>query len=421
MTGINKGRTIVASIAAILVMFTMSVPAESKSKSKCEGNKKQRKQKMEPRTIDMEQLEAMLKTYAQDRAADRERMAQTAFNRIDREYQQHLATGADFTYDVLVISGGGAKGAFGSGFLEGWGTVMDGPFARPEFDMVTGVSTGSLIAPFAFVGTTESYETIVQFYENPESNWVKKRGLLYFKPHHASLFNDCHLQETIRGAIDEPLVEGLIAGSAEDRLLLIGTTNLDAGKGRIFNLGHEAKAAAEGGAGERVGTILIASAAIPAVFPPVDIDGMLYADGGATSNLFVTGISGPDGPFARFRKRHPDAPLPKVRVWVQVNEMFQPEPAVTQPTWVSVAGRALDTLTSTDELFALTLIKKMVHEAKVERGIDVEFRMVAIPTDAPKNESGEMFDQDYMRALEDLGHQMGADPKSWTDVIPSAY
>ncbi len=421
MGGFKRNRKIASFMAAILVIFAVAVPAESKEKSKCEGTKKQRKQKMEPRTIDMAQLQAMLTTYAQDRAADRDRMAQTAFNRIEREYQQHLATGADFTYDILIISGGGAKGAFGSGFLEGWGTVPDGPFSRPEFDMVTGVSTGSLIAPFAFVGTTESYENIVQFYANPESNWVKKRGILFLKPHHVSLFNDCHLQEMIRGAIDKPLVDGLMAGSAEDRLLLVGTTNLDAGKGRIFNVGHEAEAAKESGPGERVGTILIASAAIPAVFPPVDIDGMLYADGGATSNLFITSFPGPNGPLKRFRKLHPDAPMPKVRVWVQVNEKFQPEPAVTQPTWVSVAGRALDTLTSTEELFALTLIKRMVHEAKAEHGVDAEFRMVAIPTDAPKNESGEMFDQDYMRALEDLGRQMGADPSSWTDVIPSAY
>jgi hypothetical protein len=421
MGGFKRNHRIASFMAAVLVIFAIAVPAESKEKSKCEGTKKQRKQKMEPRTIDMDQLQAMLKTYAEERAADREQMSQSVLNRMELEYEQHRTTGADFTYDVLIISGGGAKGAFGSGFLEGWGSVPSGDLARPEFDMVTGVSTGSLIAPFAFIGTTESYETITQFYANPEANWVKKRGLLFFKPHHVSLFNDCHLQEMIRSAIDKPLVDEIAATSAEHRLLLIGTTNLDAGKGRIFNLGHEIEVAEEGAARDRIGTILIASAAIPAVFPPVDIEGMLYADGGATSNLFITGFPAEDGPMARFRKRNPDAPMPRVRVWVQVNETFQPEPAVTQPTWVSVAGRALGTLTSTEELFALTLIKRMVHEAKAEHGVDAEFRMVAIPTDAPKNESGEMFDQDYMRALEDLGRQMGADPKSWTDVIPSAY
>ena len=109
-----------------------------------------------------------------------------------------------------------------------------------------------LIAPFAFIGTDESYATIVQFYENPEPNWVKKRGLLYFKPGHVSLYNDCHLQEMIRSAVNEPLIKKIAAASAEDRLLLIGTTNLDAGRGRVFHLGEEAEAALESGDLDRV-------------------------------------------------------------------------------------------------------------------------------------------------------------------------
>lgn len=408
-------------LAAVLVIFAVAIPGEAKSKSKCEGTKKERKQKMAPRTIDEDQLLVMLDSYADDRAADRERMIETVLRRLEREYAEHKATGADFVYDILVISGGGAKGAFGAGFLEGWGTVPEGEFARPEFDMVTGVSTGALISPFAFIGTDESYTSIVDFYANPQANWVKKRGALYFKPGHVSLFNDCHLQEMIRAAIDEPLIKEIAAASAEDKLLLIGTTNLDAGRGRIFNLGHEAETALESGVYDRIGTILIASAAIPAVFPPVEIDGLYYADGGATSNLFITSFPADDGPMARFKKRHPDAPSPKVRVWVQVNGKIQPEPAVTQPTWVSVAGRSLDTLTSTEEIFALTLIKMMVRDAKAERGFDSELHMVSIPPGTPPSTSKEMFDMKYMLGIEELGRTMGADPKSWTTEIPAAY
>jgi len=416
----NRGAAVV--IAACLAVVVFTGPAEAKDgTSRCDGNKKQRKQKMEPRAIDADQLHAMLATYDEDRAAERRTMEDTALSRMEREYEQHMATGAEFVYDILILSGGGSKGAFGSGFLEGWGTIPNGEFARPDFDMVTGVSTGALIAPFAFVGTSESYTTIVQFYENPEPNWVKKRGMLFFKPHHVSLFNDCHLQEMIRSAIDESLVDSLAAASAEDRLLLVGATNLDAGKGRIFNLGLEAEAAMEDGIFDRIGTILIASAAIPGVFPPVIIDGMLYADGGATSNLFVTGFSAGEGPMARFSDRHPDAPLPKVRVWVVVNGKFQPEPAVTQPTWVAVAGRSLGTLISSEEIFALSLIKDMVRVAATVHGADVELRMVAIPEDAPAGKANDLFDKAYMLELEKLGRTMGADPSSWTTEIPSAY
>jgi len=422
MPRLNRCRITVVALVAILGFLVSTGPTEGNDgSSRCEGSKKQRKQKIEPRAIDVDQLRAMLTTYDEDRHAERRTMEDTALSRMEREYEQHLATGAEFVYDILVLSGGGSKGAFGSGFLEGWGSIPDGEFARPEFDMVTGVSTGALIAPFAFVGTSESYTTIVQFYENPEPNWVKKRGLLFFKPHHVSLFNDCHLQEMIRSAIDEPLVSSMAAASVDDRLLLVGATNLDAGKGRIFNVGLEAEAAKKDGIYDRIGTILIASAAIPGVFPPVIVDGMLYADGGATSNLFVTGFSAGEGPMARFRDRHPEAPLPKVRVWVVVNGKFQPEAAVTQPTWVAVAGRSLNTLVSSEEIFALSLIKDMVEVAETEHGADVEFRVVAIPEDAPAGKAHDLFDKAYMLELEKLGRTMGADPSSWRTDIPSAY
>ena len=421
MSGIKNGRSVTTLLAAILVIFAVALPGEAKGKNNCEGTKKERKQKMAPRTIDDAQLLVMLDAYAKDRAADRERLIETVVNRLEREYKRHKYGGEEFVFDILAISGGGAKGAFGSGFLDGWGSVPEGEFARPEFDMVTGVSTGALIAPFALIGTDESYSTVVDFYSNPEPNWVKKRGALYFKPGHVSLYNDCHLQEMIRTRIDESLIKQIAAASKDDRLLLIGATNLDAGRGRIFNLGHEAEVALESGVYDRIGTILIASAAIPAVFPPVEIDGLYYADGGATSNLFITGFPATDGPVARFKQRNPDAPMPKVRVWVQINGKIKQEPAVTQPTWTSVAGRSLGTLMASEEIFALNLIKMMVHEAKVERGFDAEFHMVSIPPDTPPSTSKEMFDKDYMLGLEELGRTMGADPSSWTKEIPSAY
>ena len=63
----------------------------------------------------------------------------------------------------------------------------------------------------------------------------------------------------------------------------------------------------------------------------------------------------------------------------------------------------------------------MAHEARTERGIDAELHLVSIPEDAPEKTTKEMFDQEYMRQLEDLGRKMGANPSSWTDAIPSAY
>jgi hypothetical protein len=88
------------------------------------------------------------------------------------------------TIDILVISGGGDWGAFGAGVLKGWGRVT-GEFARPHFDVVTGVSTGALIAPFAFLGDEASIDGILQMYRNPQEDWAK-RGFVFFWPSNPS-------------------------------------------------------------------------------------------------------------------------------------------------------------------------------------------------------------------------------------------
>ncbi|MGB5160443.1 MAG: patatin-like phospholipase family protein [Thermoanaerobaculia bacterium] len=417
-----KSSLLLLTSLSLALMLPMSPgPVEATKSKRCEGTKKQRKQKMELRDLTDEQLEGLIERYKTIVSADREQIAQTVLRRLEREYQEHQSSGEPWVYDVLVISGGGAKGAFGAGFLEGWGALPAGPTTRPEFDVVTGVSTGALIAPFAFAGTDEAYAEVADFYAEPEPNWAHKRGELALLPHHASLFNDCHLQDMIRKKIDPALVSAVAQGAAEDRLLLIGATNLDAGRGRPFNLGEEAKAALESGSFDRVQSILLASSAIPGIFPPVEIDQMLYGDGGATSNLFLITFSGTEGPLAQFRQRHPEAPVPKTRIWVVVNEALVPQPAVTQPRWLSVSGRALDTLTKTGELFALRLIQAIVYEFRTDRGVDAEVRIVSIPQEAPQPETTEMFDKEYMIKLEDMGREMGADPSVWRTEVPSAY
>ena len=415
-------RTHLACLLGMILILGTAVPgANANEKDRCEGTKKQRRQKMELRQIGDEQFAATLDDYRRETRTDRQRIADTVLRRLERKYKNHLDTGSPFIYDILVLSGGGAKGAFGAGFMQGWGTIPPGPNARPQFDMVTGVSTGALISPFAIIGTDEAYTSVAEFYANPEKNWIRKRGDFYFKEGHVSLFNNCHLQDMIRDAVTEPLVR-LLADAAEvDRLLLIGTVNLDAGGGRVFDLGHEARLALESEAFDRIHSILLASSAVPGIFPPMEIDGMLYADGGAASNLFLAGFSRNNGPIARFSARHPDAPTPKVRVWVLVNGWLQPVPAVTQPRWVPVAGAALDILMSTTQLFALELIRTLVYEARVERGLDAEFHLTAIPAEIPRNEALEMFDKGAMVEMEELGRARGADPSSWKKEIPSAF
>ena len=422
VAGRRWGRVI--SLCLLLVYSLAAGTSQAgpgKDGGKCEGTKKQRKQKMEKRDTTAEQLDEMIDQYRQTIRSDRAAKERKAVGRLQRKYQAHQETGEPFVFDILVISGGGAKGAFGAGVLAGWGTVTSGPFARPRFDMVTGVSTGALVAPFAYIGTDDMYTSVVEFYANPEPNWVRKRGAIIFMPNHVSMYNNCHLQDAIREGIDQDMIEAMAEAHAEDRLLLIGTTNLDVGAGRVFELGQEAQRALENGDNKRLHDILLASSALPGAFPPVPMDGLLYADGGAASNLFIGAFPGPEGPLNQFLRKHPEAPKPKIRVWVLVNQKLKPDHVVTQPRWISVAGRALNTLTASSQLFALALIRDMVHEAGAERGIDAELHFISIPADAPKSETKEMFDREYMVQLEELGRTMGANPDSWHDQVPSAY
>ena len=222
----------------------------------------------------------------------------------------------------------------------------------------------------------------------------------------------------IRSSVDESMVQAMADGAAEDRILEIGVTNLDFGIGRILDLGQVAREAARTGSRDRVHSILLASSAIPGVFPPVMIDGLFYADGGATANLTLfTSRSF----LEKWRELQPDAPFPKYRVWVVVNQQLRIEPAVTQARWLSIAGRGLGTATHTLQLFVMQLMEQLAHASREIDGLEVEFRWVAIPEDAPKRGTKKMFDKEYMLALEELGRRMGADPAVWRTDVPLAF
>jgi predicted patatin/cPLA2 family phospholipase len=191
--------------------------------------------------------------------------------------------------NYLAVSGGGDNGAFGAGLMNGWTETG----TRPEFKMVTGVSTGALIAPFAFLGSDydatlrEVYTTMT-----PEKVY-RARGFS------AALFDDAMadttpLSQVIAGYADQKMFDAIAREYQKGRLLLIGTTNLDAQRPVIWNIGALATSG-HPGALDLFRKILRASAAIPGAFQPVlidvEIDGRKYqemhVDGGAIAQLFL--------------------------------------------------------------------------------------------------------------------------------------
>ncbi len=311
----------------------------------------------------------------------------------------------------LAVSGGGEDGAFGAGLLCGW--TEQG--TRPEFKVVTGVSTGALTAPFAFLGPRydaklrEVYTTITA------RDVLARRNLT------AALFDDAMADTSplrrfvARHATQQMLTE-IAAQHARGRVLLVGTTNIDARRGVIWNIG---KLAASGypRALELFHSILVASAAIPGAFPPVmidvEIDGRRYqemhVDGGASAQVFVyppsiTTIARREVGERRFRRER--------RVYVIRNARLDADWAQTNRRTMDIAGRAIQSLIQTQGVGDLYRI----YTTSERDGVD--FNLAYIPRDFTMPYV-EPFEPRYMNALFDLGYAQGRAGYRWAKVPPN--
>ena len=133
----------------------------------------------------------------------------------------------------------------------------------PKFDVVTGVSTGTLIAPFAFLGDTQSINQIANLYRNPKADWVKQRGFLYFLPNNISFAEVPGLEREVRSHLDMDMIRRIVEAGADGRLLAVNTTNLDEAASCPFDLVAEARQALVSGKLDRIHNIVLASAGDP--------------------------------------------------------------------------------------------------------------------------------------------------------------
>jgi predicted acylesterase/phospholipase RssA len=189
----------------------------------------------------------------------------------------------------LAISGGGDKGAFGAGLLVGWTAAG----TRPEFKLVTGVSTGALIAPFAFLGP--AYDADLQrFYtEISPDDVVHKRSILAIVTSDAMMDNQ-PLKDTLETIVDRSFLDEIAAEYEKGRLLMIGTVDIDSRQAVVWNMTRIASFPGEE-AVQLFRDVMVASAAIPGAFPPtlidVEVDGEEYqemhVDGGTLAQVFV--------------------------------------------------------------------------------------------------------------------------------------
>lgn len=347
-------------------------------------------------------------------------------DRIERK--RLAAPGEPPVIEVLALSSGGQYGAFGVGVLQGWRTVTEPGFVRPpEFDVVTGVSTGAMIAPYAFVGTDDEFARVEKLYAEVDEELAVFRGVFFFLPWQPAFFDNSKLRAQLRDEMDTHRLECIARGYDEGRQLMVAATNLDLGKMEVFDLGQEAKLAlasakARGATSEaaaqefqdRFERMVLASASIPGAFEPVEIDGTLYADGGA-SEQFFGGIR--TSTLARTLEidhaRFPDSPPPTFRVWVIINGKVGLEPTTVQPRWTSVAFRSLQTMLASSTQMGLRRMELGSYALDRQGKAKIEFRYVALRDDFPIPQTDNLFDRGLMNALLKEGRAVGENPRSW--------
>ena len=310
--------------------------------------------------------------------------------------------------DYLAISGGGANGAFGAGLLVGW-TAAGG---RPEFRIVTGISTGALIAPFAFLG--KEYDAkLEKFYTTTSTKDILEKRALLSLLTADSAADTTPLRELLANIIDVKMLEAIIAEHDKGRRLYVGTTNLDAQRPVIWNIGIIAKSGAPN-ALQLVRDIMVASASIPGAFTPiyieVEADGHRYdeihVDGGTSSQVFLY----PASLDIRWVKKQIGL-KGKSRIYVIRNSRIEPDWKTVSSKIVPILGNTISTLIRTQGIGDLYRI----YLGALRDGM--EYNVAFIPPDF-KEEPKEAFDPEYMGKLFDLGYQMAQNGYPWEKTPP---
>ena len=313
------------------------------------------------------------------------------------------------TANILTLSGGGSDGAFGAGLLVGWTEHGD----RPQFDFVTGISTGAMMAPLAFLGSKydpqlkEAYTTLTTEDVATPQIFAAVIGAA------PSLADTKPLQALVAKYMTAEMLQEIAVEHKKGRILMIGTTNLDAQRSVVWDIG----ALAASGHPDALGLIrkiILASAAIPGAFPPVEISVMadgkqyqeMHVDGGVTRQVFLY----PPG----FTPKDVDKAIGwklKRRLFIIRNTKIDPEFAVTKDQLIPIASRSIATLIKTQGIGDLY----QIHSTAKRDGVD--YNLAFIPSEF-NVVAKDAFDKEYMNALYRRGYELGRAGYTWHKAPP---
>ena len=328
----------------------------------------------------------------------------------EREVAHHRASGRGGALpaaNYLAISGGGDNGAFGAGLLVGWSERG----SRPIFKAVTGISTGALSAPFAFLGRDYDLALTNVFTNTDAGDVFDKRPML------AAIADDgmtdtAPLYRLISSYLDDEMVGKIAQEYDKGRLLMIATTNLDAGRPVIWNIGAIAKSDHPSAKGA-IRRILLASASIPGVFPPVMFDIELagrkfqemHGDGGATAQTFLY-------PPTISIRTLASAIAPRARTaYIIRNGKILEEWKETERKTLSIAGRAVSTLISSNG------VGDMYRIYGTTKRDGVRFNLALIESDFQETYKGP-FNKEYMNKLFEYGREKAKGGSPWRKTPP---
>ena len=315
--------------------------------------------------------------------------------------------GAKGERSMLALSGGSDNGAYGAGLLSGW--TKSG--TRPEFAIVTGVSTGALIAPFAFLGPDQD-PTLEKLFTSISAKNIYKNHFPLAIPFSPSVASTKPLARMIGDVMTDALIDRVAREHARGRRLFVGTANLDAQRMVIWNMGAIAASDAPGRY-SLFRQVLLASSAIPAFFTPVMIKAEaggrtiseMHVDGGTTAQILTL----PDE--AIVTDRIPAAARP-LHIYMIVNNKLNGEFHLVKPRTVPIASQAisLNLRRSTASTVNLSYLYAKDH--------GVDFNLSFIDKSYPGTDH-DLFDTAFMRGLFDFGFKLGQTGTFWAKSPPA--
>jgi predicted acylesterase/phospholipase RssA len=326
----------------------------------------------------------------------------------DEQIQQHKQAIYNQEHNYLALSGGGARGAFGAGLLAGWAQRGD----RPSFTMVSGVSTGALIAPYAFLGA--KYDPVIrEIYVAHSTDDLFRRRNVFSIVTGDSVMDVSGFVGLIKRYLPDNLIDEIAVQYRLGRELIVGTTNLDSERPVIWSIGAIA-ASDHPDRYHLVRRVIMASASLPVAFPPVMIpvlaDGAQYdemhVDGGVANQVFVYPL-GMDWSIITQKLKV----VGKPKLYVVRNAKLSPEWSTTDRNAVSIGTRSLDSLMRTQGLGDLYRI----YTGALRDGID--YNLAYIPDDFVDT-STETVDADTMLELYNIGQSLGRNGYNWLKAPP---